>query len=172
MYPPRSSSGKSWGMLCPLCHNQNCWSTGLPVTVQLSVWLGFILTLCSVNITFKLQKLPWVTLFMMRKWVSGQEILNWEFLKLLLLACSTFCHPCFTLTHWEHLTASKHLTGLDRLPFEYIRKIKTVMSPQCHRWMIWCFSPLDVPGGETVALIWGVMVVVKDSKQAKLHDLI
>lgn len=35
-----------------------------------------------------------------------------------------------------------------------------------------CFSPLEVTGGETVALIWGVMVVVKDSKQAKLHDLI
>lgn len=46
---------KSGGMLCLLCNNQNCLMTGLPVTVQLSVWLEFILPLYCVNITFKLQ---------------------------------------------------------------------------------------------------------------------
>lgn len=77
-----------------------------------------------------------------------------------------------SLPHTErHLAASKHfVTSLDRLPFEHIRKIKTMMASQlCLRWMVWCFS-FDVTGGETVALIWGVMVVVKDSMQAKLYD--
>lgn len=101
MYPPRPSLGKSWGILCLLCHNQKCWSTGLPAAVQLSVWLEFVWTLYCVNITFKLQNVPRVTLFMMWKWTFGQEILNCVFLKLLLLACSTFYHSCSTLPHRE-----------------------------------------------------------------------
>lgn len=40
----------------------------------------------------------------------------------------------------------------------------------CLRWMI-CASPFGVTGGETVAFIWRVVVVVKDRKQAELHDL-
>lgn len=143
MYPHKSSLGKSWGMLCLLCHNQNCLSTGLPVTVQLSVWLEFILTLHCVNITFKLQSAPRVTLFMVWKWAFGQEILNCLFWELLLLACSTFYHSCLTLTYWETpLAASKHfVTSLDRLPSEHIKKIKTMVAAQlCLRWMICCFS--------------------------------
>lgn len=157
-------------MLCLLCNNQNCLITGLPVTVQLPVWIELILTLylLTLFLSCRAQSVPRVTLFMMWKWAFGQEILNCIFLKLLLLVYSTFYHLCFTVSHTEKHLASKHfVTSLDRSPFEHTRLIKKMMAVQlCINWMSWCFS-FWYHWWWNYGFSLGGMVV-KDSKQASL----
>lgn len=159
-------------MVCLLCHNQKCLNTGLPVTVQLPVWLEFILTLYCINITFKLWVFPELHYLWCGNGFLGKRFWTAYFWN----SC------CWHVAHSIIHASLSHPLRDTLLPDTLLRALTDSHSNTSGKlrpwWQLSCVSagwfgasPFDVTDGETVALIWGVMVVVKDRKQAKLHDL-